>query len=106
MVSIKRLFKNYFLQREIIRKFREKGAFSVDFAKPLEELEIDKEGLRPVHMKIINKLIKNGVLTNAGNKTYFLDERALMRYRMNKTKWGVIILFLVIILFILQFMKK
>ena len=106
MSFMKSMFNRLMLQREIIRKFREIGAFSVDFAKPLEDMGIDKDGLRPIHMTVINKLIKKGVFVSAGNKTYFLDERALMRYRMSRTKWAMLVLFVILILFILKFIQK
>lgn len=96
MGIIKSIFGNFGLERKIITEFRQSGALSVDLAKSLQDL-----GLRD--SAVLKKLMRYGVIAHAGAKTYFLDERELMKYRMNRVKWGMIILFLILFI-VLQWM--
>jgi hypothetical protein len=85
----KSLFGNFALQREIVGKFRQSGALSVDLAKSVQDLGLSET-------MVLRKLMRHGVIVHAGAKTYFLDERELMKYRMNRVKWGMIVLFLIL----------
>ncbi len=86
-------------QKKIICKFREKGACYVDFAKSLDELQVGNS-------LIVKRLIKKRVIVNAGGDTYFLDERELMNFRLNRVKWGMSALFLILIIIFIYLMKK
>ena len=71
---------NYFLKkitqtRDILKRFREAGAFNSQFAKPLKELDLR-------YSPPLNKLIRHRVIVDAGERKYFLDERAMLNYRM------------------------
>ena len=90
---------NIIEQKKIIRKFREKGACSVDFAKSLVELQVDNS-------LIVKRLIKSRVIVSGGGDTYFLDERGLMKFRLNRVKWGMSILFLILIIIFMYLMKR
>ncbi|MCK4944308.1 MAG: hypothetical protein KAS65_12070 [Candidatus Aminicenantes bacterium] len=86
---IKGIFHQFSKQRHIIGKFRQTGAFSVDLSKSLRDLDLGES-------VVFKKLVRHGVIVHAGSRTYFLDERQLMKYRMNRVKWGMIILFLIL----------
>jgi len=90
---------NLIEQEKIIRKFREKGACSVELAKSLTDLQVDSS-------KVAKRLIKNRVIKSGGGNTYFLDERELMKFRLNRVKWGMSILFLILIIILIYLMKK
>lgn len=83
------MFQNFVLQREIVGRFRQFGAFSVDLSKSLRDMGLSDS-------VVFRKLVRYGVIVYAGSQTYFLDERELMKYRMNRVKWGMIILFLIL----------
>jgi hypothetical protein len=85
----KSILAGWALEREIIGRFRKFAACSVDLAKSLPDL-----GLSP--SPVFNKLLRRGIVVHMGDKTYFLDERALMKNRLNRVKWGVIILLLIL----------
>ena len=94
---------NYFLKkitqtRDILKRFREAGAFNSQFAKPLKELDLR-------YSPPLNKLIRHRVIVDAGERKYFLDERAMLNYRMKRTKW-VFILVLIIVLIALSIMRR
>lgn len=90
---------NIIEQQKIIRKFREKGACSVELAKSLVELQVDNS-------QVAERLIKNRVIVSGGGDTYFLDERELMKFRLNRVKWGMSVLFLILIIIFIYLMKK
>jgi len=85
----KSIFGNFGLEREIITEFRQSGAVSVDLSKSIQDIGLNDSA-------VLRKLMRHGVIVHAGAKTYFLDERELMKYRMNRVKWGMIILFLIL----------
>jgi hypothetical protein len=82
------VFKRLRAERQVVDRFRQAGACSVDLAKPLAELE----------SPVFYKLLRQGVIVHAGSKKYFLDEKQLMQHRLNRVKWAMIVLFLVILL--------
>jgi len=90
---------NLIEQEKIIRKLREKGACSVELAKSLADLQVDSS-------KVAKRLIKNRVIKSGGGNTYFLDERELMKFRLNRVKWGMSILFLILIIILIYLTKK
>lgn len=97
-MNIESIFSHFIKKRKIIRKFREAGAYTIDFAKSLKDLDLKNS-------MILIKLKRHGVIVDAGDKNYYLDERALMQYRLKRTKWGMVLLFL-ILLIVLAFVKK
>lgn len=73
-------------EKEILNLFREKGALSVELAKDLREIgEMNRIAL--------SKFVAKGVIERGGGNTFFLNEHALMKYRMERVKWSMIILF-------------
>jgi hypothetical protein len=88
----------YFLKkitqtRKILQKFRQAGAFTPDFAKPLKDLGL---GYSPP----LNKLIRNRVIVDAGQRNYYLDERAMLHYRMKRTKWIFVLVLIILFIFL------
>ncbi len=79
----------------MIRAFRAAGAFSVDFAKSLQDVGVNQS-------LILRRLIRMGIIVHGGGRTYFLDERRLLNQRMTTVKWGMILL-LVILFVLMQF---
>ncbi len=80
-------------KREIIKNFRYHAAYSFEMAKSLDELNIDYNTFR---FDLI-KLSQNGIINKIPlEKTYYLDEKKLLQYRMNRVKWGILILFLIL----------
>ncbi|MEN8153335.1 MAG: hypothetical protein ABFR75_04875 [Acidobacteriota bacterium] len=77
------------IERNVINRFRESGACSVDLAKPINEVG-------EINRSVFNKLKRKGVIETAGRDSYFLNEHGLMKFRMNRAKWGMIVLFLLL----------
>lgn len=88
---IKGMLQRLKAEKQVVDRFRREGACSVDLAKPLKELELQ---LSPAFYK----LLRLRVIVHAGSNTYFLDEKQLMQVRLNRVKWAMIVLFLVLIL--------
>ncbi|MDY0298184.1 MAG: hypothetical protein RB296_12795 [Acidobacteriota bacterium] len=80
-------------RREIIAVFRDSAACTVEMARPLEEL-----GLRD--SPALRKLMRQQVV-HREQQRYYLDDRGLIRRRMNNVKWGMIALFFILGLVIL-----
>jgi hypothetical protein len=62
-------------------------------ARPLKVLHLDSPDLR----SILRLLIHKGIICRLpleGN--YYLDEKKLLQHRMNRVKWGFILLFLIL----------
>ena len=95
---IGRLFTDLSQRKNLIRIFREAGACGVDFARSLPELGIEPS-------RILRRLIDRGIIAHGGGRTYFLDERRLLSWRMNTVKWGMILLLLALFL-LMQFVIR
>ena len=78
-------------EKQVVERFRQYGACSVEMAKPLHELEIHAS-------QALYKLQRLGVIVHAGSNTYFLDDKQLMQVRLNRVKWVMIGLFIIILL--------
>ena len=87
----KGMFQHFNEQKHIIKKLRQSGAFSVDLSKTLQDLELSDS-------VVFRKLVRYGVIVHAGSKSYFLDERQFLKYRMNRVKWGMVVLFAVLLI--------
>jgi hypothetical protein len=90
-VSMKSWFPGLRLQKEIIEKLRQSGACSPDMAKSVQDLELKDSS-------VFRKLIRRGVIVHGGSRTYFLDEQQWLRHRLNRVKWGMIALFVVLLM--------
>ncbi|MCK4836043.1 MAG: hypothetical protein KAT17_05375 [Candidatus Aminicenantes bacterium] len=88
-VSSKSWFPGPWLRKEIIEKFRQSGACSVDLAKSVQDLKLKDSS-------VFRNLIRKGIVVHAGGKTYFLDEQQWLRHRLNRVKWGMIVLFVIL----------
>ena len=84
-------------RREIIARFRQFAACSLELARPLSELELRES----MHLR---RLMRRQVVLQ-DEKRYYLDEQALMQQRMNTVKWGMILLFLLLGMVILYMNK-
>jgi len=93
-----KVFQAFMAQRKILQKFHDEAAYSTDFAKTLSELDMRTS-------PILKKLIRHSVIVNNGYNQYFLDERARMKYRMKRAKWGMVLMFIILILFVF-FVRK
>lgn len=89
------LFKKISTERILIKKFRESGACSIDLAKPLDDIG-------DINKSMFYKLIRKGVIENGDRSKYFLNESELMKYRMDRVKWGMIALFILLGVIILS----
>lgn len=87
----KGIFQRLKAEKRMLEHFRQAGACSVDLARPLSELEIQPS-------PVFYKLLRAGVIVHAGTNRYFLDEKQRMQLRLNRVKWAMIALFVVIIL--------
>jgi hypothetical protein len=74
----------------IIEKFRELAACNAELAQTLDKLGLNDHRYHNRKKRVLNKLIRQGVIVFAGANTYFLDERMLLNDRLNKMKWGMI----------------
>jgi hypothetical protein len=92
-MPVKYVIKKMTQTRKILQKFREAGAFTADFAKPLKDLDLR-------YSPPLNKLIRNRVIVDAGERRYFLDERAMLNYRMKRTKWFFVLVILLLFIFL------
>ena len=90
-ISMKSWFPGLWLQKEIIEKLRQSGACSADMAKSVQDLDLEES-------VVFRKLIRRGIIVHAGSRTYFLDEQQWLRHRMNRVKWGMIALFVVLLM--------
>jgi hypothetical protein len=93
---IKGIFHQFSKHRHIIGKFRQTGAFSVNLSKSIRDLGLEES-------VVFRKLIRQGVIVHAGSRTYFLDEQQWLRHRMNRVKWGMIALFVVLLMVFVWF---
>jgi len=92
-MGIESILTRFRRRREIIAAFRDHAAGSPEMARSLQEL-----GLRD--SMPLRKLLRQQVLQRE-QRMYYLDERGLIRHRMNRVKWGMIMLFLLLGLVIL-----
>lgn len=81
-------------EKLIISLFRESGALSVELAKDIREIG-------EVNRSAFNKLYGRGVLERGGGNTFFLNEQGLMKYRMERVKWAMILLLIILTIIIL-----
>ena len=75
-------------RRGIIAAFRDHAAESPEMARSLEDL-----GLRD--SMLLRKMMRQQVIRRE-NRRYYLDDRGLITHRMNRVKWGMIVLFLIL----------
>lgn len=80
-------------RRGIIAVFRDQAAESPEMARSLEEL-----GLRD--SMLLRKMMRQQVIRREHGR-YYLDDRGLITHRMNRVKWGMIVLFMILGLVIL-----
>ena len=99
MLGLGSILKNIKLHREIIRKFRESAACTVDFARSFKDIGVHES-------PVLSKLLRNGVIRSGGLNIYFLDERQYLTYRLNRTKWALMLLFLIIAIVLLILYRK
>ncbi len=97
-MAFKYLLKKITQTREVLQRFRKAGAFTADFAKPLQELDLR-------YSPPLNKLIRNRVIVDAGERNYYLDERAMLHYRLKRTKW-IFVLVIIIVFVVLGIFRK
>ena len=77
----------------IISLFRQQGALSIELAKELKVIgEVNKSAF--------NRLCRKGVIESGGGNTFFLSDHGLMKYRMDRVKWAMITLFIIILIII------
>ncbi len=89
------LFNKINSEKILIKKFRESDACSIDLAKPIDDIgDISKS--------MFYKLIRKGVIERGERSKYFLNESGLMKYRMERVKWGMIALFVLLGVIILS----
>ena len=81
-------------EKQLISLFRKKGALSVELAK-------DIKNIGEVNRSVFNKLYRKGVLDKGGGETFFLNEQELMKYRMDRVKWAMILMFTILAILIL-----
>ena len=93
------LFQSWKARKKILTKFRDSGAYTAELARSLKDLDLRSS-------PYLNQFIRHKVIVNNGSDGYYLDERALMQYRMNRTKWGMVILMLILIFFAMVIFKK
>ncbi len=99
MLGIKRVIENFKLERSIIRKFRENAACTVDFAKSFQEIGVGQSA-------VLRKLTAKGIIVRGGDRIYFLDEQAYLKFRLDRTKYGMIALFFVLALIALFYINR
>ena len=73
-------------ENRLIDRFREKGAVSIDLA-------LDPGEIGDLNRSAFNRLCSKGVFERGGGNTWFLSERGLMKTRMDRVKWAMILLF-------------
>ena len=61
----------------------------MDLAKSIQELNL-KDSV------VFRNLVRKGIVVHAGYRTYFLDEQQWLRHRMNRVKWGMIVLLVIL----------
>lgn len=81
-------------EKLIVSRFRENGALSIELAKDLRDIG-------EINRSVFNKLRRKGVIDEGGGGTYFLNDQGLMKYRMDRVKWAMIILFFILILILI-----
>jgi len=89
MSFLKKITENYSKEKSVISLFRERGVLSVELAKKISEIG-------EVNRSVFNKLYEKGIIERGGGDTFFLNEHELMRYKMARTKWAIILLFTII----------
>ncbi|MEN8222063.1 MAG: hypothetical protein ABFR36_02285 [Acidobacteriota bacterium] len=83
-------------EKLIISQFREQGALSIELAKELNEIgEINRSAF--------NRLYRKGVIEEGGGNTYFLSDNGLMKYRMDRVKWAMILLFILLMVILITY---
>jgi len=84
------------IEKKIISRLRELGALSIELAKgPAEIGEVNRSAF--------NKLIRKGVIERGGGNSFFLSDHGLMKYRMDRVKWAMIILFMVLMVILVLY---
>ena len=99
MLGFKRLVSNVKLERSIIGKFRENAACTVDFAKSFQDVGVSQSAA-------LRKLINRGIIVRGGDRIYFLDERAYLKYRVDRTKYGMMALFVILAMIALFYINR
>jgi len=92
---IVKYFKNGLLgssykRKSILEKFRNQSAFNMDLAIKLDNFD-------RTDFPIINALKRKNIIVKVGfEDLYYLDEKKLLENRLNKTKWAMILLIILI----------
>lgn len=83
-------------EKKVISRFRELGALSIELA--MEPAEIGE-----VNRSVFNKLLRKGVIQRGGGNSFFLSDHGLMKYRMDRVKWAMIILFMALMVILVLY---
>lgn len=80
-------------RQRLIRKFRDRAAVSPRLARPLKDLQILDHRQRI----LLRRFSSRGIIKRIPlDDTWYLDEKMLLQYRMNRVKWAFILLFLLL----------
>jgi hypothetical protein len=86
--------------KKLIRKFQESGTTSPKTAKTLQELRINPRFM-------FNRLVRRGIINEAGSGRYYLNESGLDNYNQSRKIRVIIVLAIIIILVLVgMFMSK
>jgi hypothetical protein len=99
MLGLQRVLKSIRLEREIIRRFRESAACSVDLARSPRDIGVENS-------PVLRKLQRHGIIRSGGYDIYFLDERQYLTVRLNRSKWAMMLLFLLIGVVLILLLRK
>jgi len=94
MTFFQKISSNLKREKLLIVAFRDAGAVSIEMAKDIREIgEFNRSAF--------NKLVGKSVIENGGGDTFFLSEQGLMKMKMDRVKWAMILLFTFIAFIIL-----
>ena len=94
MTFFQKISSNLNREKLLIVAFRDAGAESIELAKNIREIG-------EYNRSVFNKLVGKGVIEKGGGDTYFLSEQGLMKMKMDRVKWAMILLFTFIAFIIL-----
>ena len=102
MVEIKNLINRLKKNQTLLLKFRNNCACSIETAKSFKELDIKRHDYK----SYLNLLMGKGIIRRyLSEDRYYLDEKRLMLYKMNRTKWGMVALFCILAI-VFYFLSK
>lgn len=82
------------LEKNIIARFRELGAYTIELAKEPNEIG-------EVNRSVFNKLLRKGVIERGGGNSFYLSDHGLMKYRLDRVKWAMIVLFILLLVILM-----